>query len=577
MSYSALARKWRPKSFAELKGQDHVAKALMNALARNQLHHAYLFTGTRGVGKTTIARIFAKCLNCELGIVSIPCNQCEACKAIDSGRYLDLIEVDAASKTKVEDTRELLDNVQYAPASGRYKVYLIDEVHMLSGHSFNALLKTLEEPPLHVKFILATTDPEKIPVTILSRCLNFHLRALSDSEISEQLALILKQENKPYDEAALTLIARFAKGSVRDALSLLEQAISFCQDSVRLSDTELMLGMQYRQYLLPLVKAIFAKDIESGITLIEKMMSVGAEAEDVLAALLEQLYHFSIESLLPKKNELIAPDCGENREGNNPESLSRTLMRDSSEKGIPSAEVLQLLYQIGIQGQRDLPFTPSQRMGLEMTVLRMIAFFPDTNRVALPQTGEKVVSANTANKSVKTENESSRQVSQMAAGKPIANPVNNTKRAQEKSESITSEPVTSLQSSHINQENVSWNQIVEALPLAGLTRMLLKHCSVLKWHENSIHLALDVSQEPCLNQSRQTQIQQALSKYLDKQIHLKITCGENKDITPIQQDQKRNEKAQQDATSILLNDEKVQTIMKTFGATIEKVSYEDDN
>lgn len=508
----------------------------MNALARNELHHAYLFTGTRGVGKTTIARIFAKCLNCDLGVVAIPCNQCEACRAIDSGCYLDLLEVDAASKTRVEDTRDLLDNVQYAPTSGRYKIYLIDEVHMLSGHSFNALLKTLEEPPAHVKFILATTDPEKIPVTVLSRCLNFHLRALSESEITQQLALILTQQNQSYEEAALALIAKVAQGSMRDALSLLEQAISFSQGAIELSGTELMLGMQYRQYLQPLVQAIFDKDVAHSLRLIDQMMGVGAEAEDVLAALLEQLYQFSAQSLLQTKKT-----------------------SDTAKMAIPCAEILQLLYQIGLQGQRDLPFAPSQRIGLEMTALRMIAFYPDNTQTRLTE---------------KTANEEKSTVVKSVERRPQE--IHTIKPAENKSTPCPpKESISPLQ--RPEKKEVSWHQIVEALPLAGLARILLKHCSVVTWHENKIHLSLDVSQEPCLNQSRQQQIQQALSDYLGNPIHLKITCGASKEMTPIQHEKKQYEKSQQDAMSILLNDEKVQALMKTFDATIEQVSSVGDN
>lgn len=554
MSYSALARKWRPKSFAELKGQDHVAKALMNALARNQLHHAYLFTGTRGIGKTTIARIFAKCLNCEQGVVATPCNTCETCRAIDSGRYLDLIEVDAASKTKVEDTRELLDNVQYAPAAGRYKVYLIDEVHMLSGHSFNALLKTLEEPPSHVKFILATTDPEKIPVTILSRCLNFQLRALSESEISQQLALILEQENKSYEVEALHLIAHFGKGSMRDALSLLEQAVSYCQEeNINLHDVEFMLGMQYRQYLIPLLQAVFDQDIENAIALVQKMMDVGADAESVLQAFLESLHELSMQSMFLEKSSAL--------QSSKYQHLT-----------VPLPEVLQLLYQIGLNGKRDLSFAPNTRIGLEMTVLRMIAFLPDERKLAAPT----VVRTPSKQQATSAPTPTAQPPQNMAITKvspPSLPPTALSKRPEPpQAKSVEGQKTPNAASS----PNQNWNDIIEALPLTGLTRILVKNCTVSHWGDKSIHLALDISQEACLNQSRQMQIQKALSDYLAKDIVLKITCAEHKGTvsTPLQQDQQKEEQAQTDAKALLLNDERVQTIMKTFDATIENVSYE---
>ncbi|MGE4348952.1 MAG: DNA polymerase III subunit gamma/tau [Candidatus Berkiella sp.] len=555
MSYSALARKWRPKSFAELKGQDHVAKALMNALARNQLHHAYLFTGTRGIGKTTIARIFAKCLNCEQGIIATPCNTCDTCRAIDSGRYLDLIEVDAASKTKVEDTRELLDNVQYAPAAGRYKVYLIDEVHMLSGHSFNALLKTLEEPPSHVKFILATTDPEKIPVTILSRCLNFQLRALGESEISQQLALILQQENKSYDLDALQLLARFAKGSMRDALSLLEQAVSYCQEeNINLQDVEFMLGMQYRQYLIPLLQAVFEQNIENAVALVQKMMDIGADAESVLQAFLESLHELSMQSIFLKKESALY--------SNKYQNLT-----------IPLPEVLQLLYQIGLNGKRDLLFAPNARIGLEMTVLRMIAFLPDERKLGTPaaHTSTQQQATTPMTKPSQENKASSKAFSPSSVPPP---PVASSKtEVQQTKQREAQEAPAATKALTANQ---NWNDIVEALPLTGLTRILVKNCTVSHWGERSIHLALDISQEACLNQSRQMQIQKALSDYLGKDLVLKISCAEHKGTvsTPLQQDQQKEEQAQTDAKTLLLNDERVQTIIKTFDATIENVSYE---
>src|SRR5690625_3668173 len=299
MSYQVLARKWRPRSFAEMVGQEHVLRALVNGLSSGRLHHAYLFTGTRGVGKTTIARIIAKCLNCEQGVSSTPCEKCSACVEINQGRFVDLIEVDAASRTKVEDTRDLLDNVQYAPTRGRYKVYLIDEIHMLSTHSFNALLKTLEEPPAHVKFLLATTDPQKIPVTILSRCLQFNLKRISAEQIGAHLQTILDAEGIDWEPAALTDIARAADGSVRDSLSLLDQAISFGGGSVREADVRSMLGAIDREFIFDLLDALAVEDGAAILEIIERMAERAPDFAEALADLLLALHRLAVMQTVP--------------------------------------------------------------------------------------------------------------------------------------------------------------------------------------------------------------------------------------------------------------------------------------
>src|SRR5690625_3590887 len=299
MSYQVLARKWRPRSFAEMVGQEHVLRALVNGLSSGRLHHAYLFTGTRGVGKTTIARIIAKCLNCEQGVSSTPGQKCSACVEINQGRFVDLIEVDAASRTKVEDTRDLLDNVQYAPTRGRYKVYLIDEIHMLSTHSFNALLKTLEEPPEHVKFLLATTDPQKIPVTILSRCLQFNLKRLSASSISAHLQKILGAEGIEWDDTALAEIARAADGSVRDSLSLLDQAISFGSGAVREADVRSMLGTIEREYLYDILEALADENGAAVLSVVERMAERAPDFADALADLLLILHSLALLQAVP--------------------------------------------------------------------------------------------------------------------------------------------------------------------------------------------------------------------------------------------------------------------------------------
>ncbi len=376
MSYQVLARKWRPRIFREMVGQEHVLKALINALDHNRLHHAYLFTGTRGVGKTTIARILAKCLNCEAGVSSTPCGECSACNEIAEGRFVDLIEVDAASRTKVEDTRELLDNVQYAPTRGRYKIYLIDEVHMLSNHSFNALLKTLEEPPEHVKFLLATTDPQKLPVTILSRCLQFNLKNMSPERIVDHLKHVLTSEVIPYEEAALWLLARSADGSMRDALSLTDQAIAFGGGNVQDSEVATMLGTIDHVLIEEIMSALVAADGPSILAAVAKFAEHAPDYDAALADLLTLLHRIAIAQALP--------EALDNSYGDREQILkfATTL----------TPEDVQMFYQTALIGRRDLSLASEPRMGLEMTLLRMLAFKPqglvDVPTTSLAKTSE---------------------------------------------------------------------------------------------------------------------------------------------------------------------------------------------
>lgn len=374
MSYQVLARKWRPRSFADLVGQSHVLKALVNALDTNRLHHAYLFTGTRGVGKTTIARILAKCLNCEEGVSSTPCGVCTSCREIDEGRFIDLIEVDAASRTKVEDTRELLENVHYAPTRGRFKVYLIDEVHMLSQHSFNALLKTLEEPPPHVKFLLATTDPQKLPVTVLSRCLQFSLKNMPADRIVQHLGVVLSSEGIDYEDAALWLLGRAAKGSMRDALSLTEQAIAFCEGVVASKGVSTMLGSIDHSRVLDLVDALVAGDAAELLSQVEVLAEHEPDYGAVLSELLSVLHQVAVAQMVPGAVDR-SQGCAER---------AMHLAEQTT------AEDIQLFYQSGLVGQRDLSMAPDARTGFEMVLLRMLAFRPDSGgqpEVPLPEAG----------------------------------------------------------------------------------------------------------------------------------------------------------------------------------------------
>lgn len=359
MSYQVLARKWRPDSFETLVGQEHVVRALTNALDQQRLHHAYLFTGTHGIGKTTLGRILAKCLNCEQGITSKPCKTCRPCQEIAEGRFIDLIEVDAASRTKVEDTRELLENVPYAPTSGRFKVYLIDEAHMLSTHSFNALLKTLEEPPLHVKFFLATTDPQKLLATVLSRCLQFHLKCLSPEQISTHLAYILQQENIHYEQEALFRLAHVAEGSMRDALSLLDQAIAFGEGKVMASEIKLMLSTIEATYIYDILEALGNQQPEQLIGITQHLGEKSVDFAHVLEELLSLLHQIAVAGFVPDVPAGIWDK----------DKILQFVKKFS-------AADIQLFYQIALIGRKDLPLAPTPRMGFEMVLLRMLAFQP---------------------------------------------------------------------------------------------------------------------------------------------------------------------------------------------------------
>ncbi|WP_120510393.1 DNA polymerase III subunit gamma/tau [Photobacterium salinisoli] len=369
MSYQVLARKWRPHRFDDVVGQSHVLTALTNALTHNRLHHAYLFSGTRGVGKTTIARLFAKGLNCEQGITASPCGKCHTCLEIEQGRFVDLLEIDAASRTKVEDTRELLDNVQYKPARGRFKIYLIDEVHMLSRHSFNALLKTLEEPPEHVKFILATTDPQKLPATILSRCLQFHLKHLDNTQIQQQLNHVLTEEGVSFESNALSLLARAAEGSMRDALSLTDQAIALGNGQVQSDTVAAMLGTLNTEQALYLLEAMAQGQVEPAMACLAELAAVGVEWDSLLSELAAQLHRVAMYQVLPAALDLSAPDA------------DRIVLLAKS----MSPQDVQLHYQIALQGRQDLPLAPDGRTGLEMVLLRMLAFRPVAAGALTPQ------------------------------------------------------------------------------------------------------------------------------------------------------------------------------------------------
>jgi len=369
MSYQVLARKWRPKTFTELVGQEHVSQALINGLDQDRLHHAFLFTGTRGVGKTTIARILAKCLNCERGVSSTPCGECGSCVDLDEGRFVDMIEIDAASRTGVDDMRELLEAVQYTPSRGRYKVYIIDEVHMLSTSSFNALLKTLEEPPPHVKFVLATTDPQKIPVTILSRCLQFNLRRLLPDQVAAYLKQLVTTEGIEAEPETLSVLARAADGSMRDGLSLLDQAIAFGGGRLVMSDLEKMLGLVDHQHVISMVRALAGGDAETLLAIVGELVAQSRDLGTALANLAEILHRVTLVQCVPGYRD--------------PERSDWEAIEELG--GLLPAEDAQLFYQIAIKGRNELPLAPDPRTGLEMTLLRMLAFKPADTEPMAPQ------------------------------------------------------------------------------------------------------------------------------------------------------------------------------------------------
>jgi DNA polymerase-3 subunit gamma/tau len=520
MSYQVLARKWRPRKFAEMVGQQHVLRALINALDNDRLHHAYLFTGTRGVGKTTVARIFAKSLNCENGVSAEPCGECSACVEIDEGRFVDLIEVDAASRTKVEDTRELLDNVQYAPTRGRYKVYLVDEVHMLSAHSFNALLKTLEEPPPHVKFLLATTDPQKLPATVLSRCLQFNLKRLSLPMIADHLETLLAAEQVEQEPSALRLLARAADGSMRDALSLLDQAIAFGGGAVRETEVRSMLGTIERSQVVALLRALAATDAAALLGAVEQLSQQAPDWQDLLAELLSALQQIAIAQCLPDAVD-------ENLE-------ERETMLELAQQ--MAAEDVQLYYQIGLIGRRDLPLSPDQRGGLEMILLRMLAFRPVDRRPDAVDAGG-----------------GSGRRDAVAGGAAAQGAM---------------PPPTSGAAPPPAAVTGDWRALVECMQLGGVLRELAMNCAIKQRDDTRWVMLLDTSHQQLLSKVRQQRLQEALCACLQKQVELDIEVAGGASDTPALQRQAEAQQRRAAAVDTIESDPNVKAIREAFDATL---------
>jgi DNA polymerase-3 subunit gamma/tau len=573
MSYQVLARTWRPRTFSQVVGQQHVVRALTNGLLHDRLHHAYLFTGTRGVGKTSLGRILAKALNCDALVDNFdPCGQCEVCQAIDQGRFIDLIEVDAASRTRVEDTRDLLDNVQYAPSQGRYKVYLIDEVHMLSSHSFNALLKTLEEPPAHVKFLLATTDPQKIPVTILSRCLQLNLKRLSVEHIEQQMQMILGKENIEFVPEALRLLSHAADGSMRDGLSLLDQAIVFGAGRVDADEVRDMLGWTAQQPIIALLQALAAADVHQLLSIVTELNDLTADFKHVLEQLIQRLHQLA----------LIQFDAKTNTDDANQQALAQlsTTM---------SVEDVQLYYQLALMGQRDLNLAPSPKAGMEMVLLRMLAFRPDAVQPSQTKSAPSVKPVPATDSTPKSP--------------PVKRAVKQTDQTFnhaviEQDTSITnaipdmpiSEPVSELMlevplSAYANvlpapakpqqtNRHGHWETVLAKLKLSGLTKEFASHCTLQTMNDTQCVLLLDPAHQHLQNKTVHNSLQKALHSKINAQLKLLIKQETQQQESPAGKRTRINDERQQAAQQAMEQDDNVKALQQQFDATIIPGSVE---
>ena len=568
-----------------MAGQGHVLKTLINSLDNDRLHHAYLFTGTRGVGKTTIARILARCLNCETGVTSEPCGECSACTEIDEGRFIDLIEVDAASRTKVEDTRELLDNVQYSPTRGRYKVYLIDEVHMLSGHSFNALLKTLEEPPPHVKFLLATTDPQKLPVTVLSRCLQFNLKNISPERLVEHIKHILDEEKIPYEEPALWQLGRAAQGSVRDCLTLLDQAIGYCEGNITDAEVSTFLGAIDQGVIHNLVDALVAEDAAAMLEIIESVADYAPDFAAVLTDLQSYLHRVAIAQAVPNGVD--------NSHGD------RKQVKEHAGK-IP-AETVQLYYQVALKAREDMAYAIDARSGLEMGLLRMLAFTParapaasgagpDGNGDAAdsakavkkkPVANEKAASqAASAPKPAKPKEttvavKSHREPAAKKAPAPAA-PVVSSELVQSPAE-VSSSAHGDLDKSKISITELkpsSWINLFYQLDLDGITRSIAANFLLQEVSGKKLVFVMDESQSTVFNEEQQRRINQALNTYFSDEVSLQVGPGEINTETPAAWQQRMDKERLAEAIQTFENDAIVKEIVERFSGAIETDSIE---
>jgi DNA polymerase-3 subunit gamma/tau len=534
MSYQVLARKYRPRSFDTLVGQTHVVQALKNALDQKRLHHAYLFTGTRGVGKTTLARILAKSLNCKKGIGSAPCGICSACAEIDQGRYVDLIEVDAASNTQVDSMRDLLDNAQYAPTQGQFKVYIIDEVHMLSKSAFNAMLKTLEEPPEHVKFILATTDPQKVPVTVLSRCMQFNLKQMHSHAISEYLEKILKEEAIKYEINAIYLIAKSANGSMRDALSILDQGIAYCGGTIEEATIKKMLGTIDQSYLFNLIHAITEQDGLKAFEIAKEMNERNLSFDVALNDLANLIQSISVTQAIPESLEA--------------SSLDREEVIALTKK--INAEQLQLLYQIVILGRRDLYLAPEEFAGFSMTLLRMLSFAPQdgiTSKTGAP-----------TKKEIPTYLAKSETISMSSSASSDALEIKKKiKVIDENADEERNEVITF---------NGNWRELVDQLKL-GLVKSLAQQSELVSFKNNEMILSIADEHKHLLNETYQKKLESSLSDHFNQRIKL-VILQKGANNSPLKQKQEERSTLMKTTEEAILQDQFVQSLLTEFNAEI---------
>ena len=591
MSYQVLARKWRPRIFAEMAGQQHVLQALINALDNDRLHHAYLFTGTRGVGKTTIARILSKCLNCEAGVSSVPCGECSACNEINEGRFVDLIEVDAASRTGVDDMRDLLDNVQYTPARGRYKIYLIDEVHMLSKNSFAALLKTLEEPPPHVKFLFATTDPQKLPITVLSRCLQFNLKNLSPERITEHLQFVLGEEKVPFEEAGLWSLARAADGSMRDALSLTDQAIGHGGGQVNEADVSSMLGTIERSYVIDICKALASGSGSEILAAIARMAEQAPDYDMALADVLSIWHQVAIVQTVP-------------------EALDKGLANYSEVLALSaqvSREDVQLFYQICLLGRKDLQLSADAKSGFEMVMLRALAFRPQNSPrgPALNTSGQAAAAtpvpapvAPEASKATSVPPEvepsvkkSEAQVAedmppwepQVEAQKPLvseepsASPSKEASAFPNKEASASSNKELSVDAATIPLQDFSpenWIELRKQLSIVASLGEIASHCLYLGRSGTALRFLIDSGHNSLYDDPHQEQFSEALSDYFKTPVTVEISLGVAEQETPRAANLREKSERLAEAVETLNNDPAVVKFKQLFDGGVDERSVQ---
>jgi DNA polymerase-3 subunit gamma/tau len=581
----ALARKWRPRAFADLKGQEHVVQALSNALTQGRLHHAYLLTGTRGVGKTTLARILSKCLNCETGVTATPCGVCSACTQIDAGRFVDLLELDAASNTGVDNMREVLDNAQYAPTVGRYKVYIIDEVHMLSKPAFNSMLKTLEEPPAHVKFILATTDPQKIPVTVLSRCLQFNLKPMPPALVAQHLGEVLEQEKVASEPAALNLLARAAAGSMRDALSLTDQAIAYGGGKIETAAVEAMLGTVRRDYLFDLLDALAANNGDALLDQARQLAERGIAFDAALQDLGNLLTQLALLLHAPHANESGAMDAG--IDAGRMQACAAQL----------DAETVQLYYQIALNGRRDLPYAPDEFSGFCMTLLRMLAFAPDSRDSARPDARSGSVPVRAA---------AAERVAPAARAESVTRPAVPETRVEPPTPAVKQEAVPGVPSAPappvvpaaeaastktipaiapVEPDAPSapvltarepgpggawdWLAVVAGLRLGGMAKMLADHCELVSQDGDAVSLRVGEAHKHLLDRAYQDKLVAALQDKYGAALQITFEIGEAAEQTPQQVRTRIKDARQAEAVAAIESDPFVRELVDQFGGQID--------